>query len=107
MAYTYDELRKTTVAQLREIAKGLDHEALRGYSTMHKAELVHALCQALSLDEHAHHEVVGIDKSKVKATIRELKKQRDAALEARDFAQLKVLRKRIKRLKRQIHKATV
>ena len=74
MAYTYDELHKKTVAQLREIAKGEDHEALRGYSTMHKAELLHALCQVFGVDEHVHHDVVGVDKSRIKATIRELKK---------------------------------
>jgi cysteinyl-tRNA synthetase len=107
MAYTYDELHTKTVVQLRQIAKAEDHEALHGYSTMHKAELLHALCQVFGVDEHVHHDVVGVDKGKVKATIRELKKQRDAALEARDLAQLKHVRKRIKRLKRQIRKATV
>ncbi|MGD2154574.1 MAG: hypothetical protein PVG79_14990 [Gemmatimonadales bacterium] len=107
MAYTYDELHKKTVAQLREIAKAEDHEALRGYSTMHKAELLHALCQVFAIDEHVHHDVVGVDKAKIKATIRELKKQRDAAREAHDSAQLKHLRKRIKRLKRKIRRATL
>ncbi|UCC85272.1 MAG: hypothetical protein JSW46_10325, partial [Gemmatimonadota bacterium] len=81
MAHTYDELHKKTVAQLRQIAKAEEHEALRGYSTMHKAELLHALCHVFGLDEHVHHEVVGVDKGNIKATIRELKKQRDAALE--------------------------
>jgi hypothetical protein len=107
MAYTYDELHTKTVAQLRQIAKAEEHDALRGYSTMHKAELVHALCQVFHLDEHVHHEVVGVDKGKIKAKIRELKKQRDAALEAHDSAQLKHARKRIKRLKRQVRRATV
>jgi DNA polymerase/3'-5' exonuclease PolX len=107
MAYTYDELHAKTVAQLRQIAKATDHEALRGYSTMHKAELLHALCLAFGLVEHVHHDVVGVDKGKIKATIRELKKQRAAALEAHDSPQLKVIRKRIKRLKREIRKATV
>ncbi len=107
MAHTYEELRKKTVAQLREMAKAGEHEALRGYSTMHKAELLRALCQVFGIEEHVHHEVVGVDKSQIKATIRELKKQRDAALEAHDSAQLKHVRKRIRRLKRQIRKATV
>lgn len=107
MAHTYEELRKKTVAQLREIAKADDHESLRGYSTMHKADLLHAICQVYGVEEHVHHEVVGVDKTRVKATIRELKKQRDAALEAHDAAQLKHVRKRIRRLKRQIRKATV
>ncbi|MGD2218463.1 MAG: hypothetical protein PVJ64_17025 [Gemmatimonadales bacterium] len=107
MAYTYDELYKKTVAELRQIAKADDHESLRGYSTMHKADLLHALCQVFGIDEHVHHEVVGVDKRKLKATIRELKKQRDAAREAHDLAQLKHVRKRIKRLKRRIRRATV
>jgi hypothetical protein len=51
--------------------------------------------------------VVGIDKSSVKARIRELKTQRAAAIEAHDHAQLKTVRRTIHRLKRQIHKATV
>jgi DNA polymerase/3'-5' exonuclease PolX len=107
MARTYEELHKKTVAQLREMAKAENHELLRGYSAMHKAELLHALCQVLGIEEHAHHDVVGVDKGKLKATIRELKKQREAALEAHDSVQLKHVRKRIKRLKRQIRRATV
>jgi hypothetical protein len=107
MAQTYEELQKKTVAQLREMAKAEDHELLRGYSTMHKAELLHALCQVLGIEQHAHHEVVGVNKARAKATIRELKKRREAALAAHDSVQLKHVRKRIKRLKRRIRKATV
>ena len=40
MAHTYDELHNMTVAQLRDIAKKVDHEAVRGYTTMHKHELL-------------------------------------------------------------------
>lgn len=107
MAYTFEELSKKTVAQLREIAKQTEHEALRGYSTMHKADLVAALCTALGVERHEHHEVVGIEKSKIKAQIRELKTQRNAALEAHDSKQLKQIRRRIKRLKRKIRRATI
>ena len=39
---------------------------------MHKEELLVALCTALGIQAHEHHEVVGIDKSKVKAKIRAL-----------------------------------
>ena len=53
------------------------------------------------------HDVVGVDKSSIKARIRELKTQREAALAAHDRAQLKVVRRTIHRLKRRIHKATV
>lgn len=41
------------VVDLREIAKGQDHTALRGYSTMHKEELVKALCEAFGIEAHA------------------------------------------------------
>jgi DNA-binding IclR family transcriptional regulator len=107
MSYTFEELRHTRVVDLREIAKDIEHDALRGYSTMHKEELVNALCTALGIEAHVHHEVVGIDKTRVKARIRDLKAQRDAALQAKDRVQLKRLRRKIHRLKRRIHKATV
>ena len=53
MAHTYEELKKQTVAQLKELAKENDHEALHGYSTMHKEDLVLALCKALGVDAQA------------------------------------------------------
>ncbi|RMH23359.1 MAG: hypothetical protein D6696_00750 [Acidobacteria bacterium] len=107
MAHTYEEIKNKTVAQLREMAQGMEHDALRGYSTMHKDELVHAMCVALGLEEHVHHEVVGIDKRKVKAQIRALKVERNAALEARDKKRLKSVRRRLRALRRKIKKATV
>ncbi len=107
MTHTYEELKSKTVADLREIAREVEHDAVRGYSSMHKEHLIHALCEALGIEEHVHHEVKGIDKAEVKAKIRELKVQRDAALEARDREQLKRVRRQIHRLKRRIHKATV
>lgn len=107
MAYTWEELHKLTVSRLREIASEMDREELHGYRTMHKEQLLPALCHALGIEDHAHHEVVGINKARVKARIRELKVQRDAALSARDSEQLKRLRRKIHRLKRALHRATV
>ena len=107
MAHTYDELHSMTVAQLRDIAEGIEHDAVQGYTTMHKDQLLPALCEALGIEAHEHHEVVGIDKGAVKARIRELKKERDAALEAHDSQQLKRVRRQIRGLKRKIRKATV
>ena len=107
MAYTHHELKHKTLAELRDIAKDIDHEAVKGYTQLNKEHLVVALCQALSIDIHEHHEVVGIDKASIKARIRELKKRRDTALAAHDHLQLKIARRGIHRLKRQIHKATV
>ena len=106
MAYTFEELKHKTVAELREIAKGNEHEALQGYTQLNKDHLLVALSNALGI-KHEHHDVVGVDKAGIKAQIREMKKKRDEALSAHDRAQLKIARRTIHRLKRRIHKATV
>ena len=58
-----------TIWDLREIAKGIDHEAVKGYTQMNKDHLLPALCKALGIEyhKHPHHEAVGIDKPKLKA----------------------------------------
>lgn len=103
---TYEQLRHKTLAELREMAKGSGNEIVQGYTQMNKEHLVVALAKALGI-QHEHHSVIGIDKSTIKARIRELKTQREAALASHDHAQLKVVRRSIHRLKRRIHKATV
>lgn len=105
--YTYPQLKALNVAQLREIAQGLEHEAVQGYTQMNKEHLLPALCTALGIDTHVHHQVVGIDKTGVKSRIKQLKKDRDAAIQAGDHQQLKKVRRRIHQMKRRIHKATV
>ena len=107
MAHTYEELRTKNVAQLREIAAGIEHEAVQGYTQLNKEHLLAAVCKALGIDMHEHHEVRGINKAGIKAKIKEMKKRRDEAISAHDRAQLKRVRRNIHRLKRQIHKATV
>ncbi len=107
MAYTYEELHKKTVAQLRKIAEDLNRDDLRGFMTMHKFELLPALCKVLGIEAHAHHEALGINKTAIKGQIRELKKLRDAAAEARDIDRLHQISHKIKRLKRKIRRATV
>ena len=106
MPYTYEQLKHKTLTELRDIAKDIDHEAVQGYTQLNKDHLIIALAKALGL-QHEHHSAVGIDKASIKARIRELKTQRAAAIEAHDNAHLKVVRRTIHRLKRQIHKATV
>ena len=106
MAHTFEELKHKTVADLREIAKGTDHEIVQGYTQLNKEHLLVALAKALGI-QHEHHSVVGVDKASIKARIRELKTQREAAVAAHDHAQLKTVRRTIHRLKRRIHKATV
>ncbi len=108
MAYTYEELKGKTLADLREIAKTVEqHEAVQGYSQMNKDHLLPALCKALGVDAHAHHHAVGIDKSALKAKIRTLKAQRDKALETHDHALIKNVRRQIHRLNRDIRRHSV
>lgn len=74
---------------------------------MHKEDLLKVLCQALGIEAHVTHQVVGLDKTKVKGEIRELKQQRQAAIDSGDHKELKRIRRQIHRLKRQIRRATV
>ncbi|NIM17597.1 MAG: hypothetical protein GTO45_36750 [Candidatus Aminicenantes bacterium] len=104
---TYQELKHKTVAQLREIAAGIEHEAVKGYTQLNKEHLLEALCKALNIDTFEHHKVVGIDKTAIKAKIKELKKKRDQALAARNHAEHKNILRHIHQLKRKIRKATV
>jgi hypothetical protein len=108
MAYSYQELKKKTVAQLREIAKGIEHEAVKGYSQLNKEHLLVGLCTALGIDHRVHHVAHGIDKTKIKQQIRALKKQRDELLAAgadKDRKKLILARAKIHRLKRALRKA--
>jgi DNA polymerase/3'-5' exonuclease PolX len=107
MEHTYEELGNKTVAQLKELARGIENEALRGYSTMHKEQLLQALCKALAIEANEHPAVVGSDKGLIKAQIRKLKLEREAAVEAHDYGQLKLIRRKVRGLKRKIRKATV
>ena len=105
MDHTYEELSKMTVAELREIAKDLDHEAVQGSTQMNKEHLLPALCTALGIETHAHHVVVGIDKPRIKSKIRQLKSQRDEAVKSGDHDRLRRVRRRVHRLKRRIRRA--
>jgi len=107
MAHTFQELKGKTVAQLREIASGIEHEAVQGHSQMNKEHLLSALCKALGIEMHAHHEVKGINKAEMKVKIQELKKKRDQALAAHDHPQLKAVRRDIHHLKRALRRAMV
>ena len=107
MEYTFAELKKKNVADLRQIASEIQHEAVQGYTQLNKEHLLEAICTALNIDMHVHHEVVGLDKSKIKAEIRELKKQRDEAIKEKKPDELKQIRRKIHKLKKTLRKATV
>lgn len=107
MDYNFHDLKKMKAAELKDIAKGIEHDAVHGYTTMNKDHLVEAICKALDIEMHEHHEVVGINKSKIKTEIKKLKKERDKAIEAKDHTKLKEIRKNIKELKHTLKQATV
>jgi len=107
MAPTFEELKKKNVAQLREIASEIEDEAVKGYTQLNKEHLLEAICKALNIDMHVHHEVVGIDKKSIKSEIKALKKKRDEAISAKNRDELRRVRKKIRLLKRTLRKATV
>ncbi len=106
--HSYEELKHLTVAQLRDIAKGIeDHDAIQGYTQLNKEHLLEAICKALHIDMHQHHKVVGINKTKIKAKIKALKKKRDELAVSGNKKEHKLVLFKIHKLKRKIHKATV
>ncbi len=107
MAHTYEELKKKTVAELREIAAGIDDEAVKGYSQLNKEHLLAAMCKALKIDMHAHHAAEVANKGGIKTKIKLLKKKRDEAIAAHNHASLRLIRRRIHFMKRELHKAAV
>ena len=107
MSHTYEELKHKTVVELRDIAKDLEHEAVKGATQMNKDHLLKALCTALGVEAHAHHEVVGIDKAAIKARIGVLKKRRDEILASKDLAELHGVLRQIHAFKRRIRRAMV
>ena len=43
MSYTFNELKHMNVSQLRDIAKGIEHEAVQGYTQLNKEHLLEAI----------------------------------------------------------------
>jgi DNA-binding IclR family transcriptional regulator len=107
MDYTFEELKHKNVSELRDIAKEMDHEEVQGYTQLNKEHLLEAICRALKIDMHVHHEVVGVDKSAIKSQIRELKKKRDEAIAQKKPEELKQVRRKIRILKKTLRKAIV
>jgi hypothetical protein len=105
MDYTYESLSAMTATQLREVGHSLNHPDLQGLATLHKDKILPLLCKVLGIEAHAHHQAVGIDKSKVKLDIRALKRERDAALAAKDTGKLRELREKLHELKRPLRKS--
>ena len=107
MAHTFAELKGKPLTELREIAGGIEHEAVKGYTQLNKDHLLAAICKALNIDMHVHHEVKGVDKGAVKAKIRDWQKKRDEALAAKDRKKLRVALDHIHHFKHAMRKAMV
>lgn len=107
MPYTYDELSKMTVNELRKIADTIEHEELKGHSTMHKEKLLPILCKVLGVDMSAHHKATLSNKGKIKSEIRQLKVERDKAISTKDKEKLRAVRKRIHQLKKILRRTIV
>jgi len=107
MGYTLEDLKKMRVVELREVAAGLDHEAVIGYTQLNKEHLFKAVCKALGVDTHQHHVVKDVHKSVYKSRIKELKEKKNAALTAHDKAALHDTLKHLRRLKRTLRKIAV
>ena len=105
--YTYEDLKKQTVAELRDIAKGLPHEAVQGYTQMNKDHLLPAICKALGIEIGHHHVEEGFDKSKIKARMKSLRAEREKALEAHDSKKLKAVRSELHTLNHRLREHMV
>jgi len=105
MSYTLKELKAKTAVQLKEIAAGIENDAVKGYTQLNKEHLIKAICAALGIHIHEHHDVKGVDRPGLKSKIRALKKERDKILESTDRKQLKAIRHRIKEYRKKLRKA--
>ncbi len=107
MEHTFVELKKKTVSELREIAAGIEHEAVKGFTQLNKEHLLKAICTALNIDMHEHHRAVAANKTRIKTKIKSLKKKRDEALSTRNAEEHKKIRHLIHVYKRELRKAVV
>ncbi len=108
MATPRTDLEKLTTPKLRELALE-KYPNLTGVSGMKKEELVEAIIAeevrlGLRPKEEKVRATAGMGVGQLKAAIRNLKKDRDAALQSKDSAGLGRVRLRIKRMKRQLRR---
>jgi rubrerythrin len=107
MEYTYSELKEKNLTDLKKLASGIEHEAVKGYTQLNKEHLIKKLCEALGIDTHEHHQVVGINKKAIKSSIKKLKLIKAQALLDKDKVKFKKTVNSINILKKKLRKATV
>jgi hypothetical protein len=105
MAHTYEELKKKTVAELRELAQGIEHEAVQGYTQMNKDHLLPALCTALGIEAHEHHAAAIAEKAAIKARMRTIKAAEEEAKATGDSDRLHRLRRQYHALNHELRKS--
>jgi hypothetical protein len=93
MAHTYESLKTMTLAELRDVAKDVQHDAVQGYTQMNKDHLLPALCKALDIDAHEHHAAHSDIKFVARARLRELRTKREEALRVGDHDALHLIRR--------------
>jgi len=102
MPYTIEELKHKTLADLRDIAKGIEHEAVQGYTQLNKEHLLPAICKALGIEHSHHHVEAGFDKSELKMRMKMLRVELDKSLEAHDSAKRRAIRSELHALNHRI-----
>ena len=105
MAHSYEELKKLNVAQLRNVAREIKHEAVQGATQMNKEHLLVAICKALNIDMHEHHVARLANKGKIKASMKALKKKRDEMIAAKNYEQVEFVRHAMHALRRKLRRA--
>jgi hypothetical protein len=93
VAHTYEELKKKTVAELREMAAGIDHEAVQGYTQLNKEHLLPAICKALGIEAREHHSAIDAQTSMIKAQMRDIKEAIEKAAGSGDREKMHELRR--------------
>ena len=107
MSYTYEELKKKTVAELREIASKSDNENLKGFTQLNKEHLLAALCKAFSIDMYGHHVATTGNKTVIKMKIKKLKSEKDEAISMKNHKTIKSIHRKIHNLKRELRKTAI
>lgn len=99
----YHDLQKTRVVDLREMMK--EHlPEITGTTAKKKEELIDLLAEKLGVEKPTKHVAAGLGKRAIKANIKELKLKRQAALESKDYGELKKYRRIIHRQKRRLRR---
>ena len=108
---TTEDLERLTITKLREIA--LEMEEIKGVYGMSKEELIKAIREARGEDPvviekkpAAKKLAVAVPKAELKHQVKELKKLREESLAGKDRLQVARYRKRIKKLKRMLRRAS-